>query len=62
MCVKYLKLNDSKTKFVLLCKPSIQTLLLSNHCKYSIDINSCKIDEVDWDLDTEIKSLGVYLN
>ena len=54
---QFLKLNENKTKLILLSKPSIvltDSILLS----FGNEI----ISEVDWDVEKELKSLGVHLD
>ena len=57
MCCKYLKLNEGKTKLLLLCKPSLWN---STPSDFSLGIFSSTVEEFDW-MD-DVKSLGVYLD
>ena len=62
ICFKYLlKLNEGKTKLLLLAKPSISNIMPEN-C-LTLDACSNEIDCVDWlNASDEIKSFGVYLD
>ena len=54
---KFLKLNEGKTKLIILSKPSVtmnESILLS--------VDDKNIAEVDWELEKDIKSLGVYID
>ena len=60
MCSKYLKLNEGKTKLLLLCKPSLSNSIPSD---FTISTFGSKIEECDWlDEDDDVKSLGFYLD
>ena len=54
---QFLKLNEDKTKLILLSKPTI-----SSYDTITLLCTDETIAEVDWDLETEIKSLGVRLD
>ena len=58
MCFRYLKLNEGKTKLLLLAKPSVDSVNPEN-C-LTLDVCSNEIDCFDWSDD--VKSLGVYLD
>ena len=61
MCFKYLKLNEGKTKLLLLAKPPISNIMPENYL--TLDVCSNEIDCVDWlNASDEIKSFGVYLD
>ena len=57
MCSKYLKLNESKTKLLFFSKPSFGML----DC-FSIDVGADEIICTDWNRNSDVKSLGVYLD
>ena len=62
VCHKFLKLNEGKTKFLVLAKPSVQNSQTRSDQLILSTINT-SITEVDWDdLGSEIKSLGVRLD
>ena len=64
LCSRYLKLNEEKTKLVLLCKPSVQIAFQQDKClhNFCIPTDVCDISEENWNLNPEIKSLGVHLD
>lgn len=59
MCSKYLKLNEGKTKLLLLCKPSLFNSVPSD---FTISTTTTTIEEIDWCKESEVKSLGVILD
>ena len=59
---RFLKLNENKTKFVLLCKPSIEKLIRTNDQPLSITFNNSNITEVNWSKESNVKTLGVHLD
>ena len=55
--MKFLMLNEGKTKLILLSKPSVvmsESIILS--------VSGKTISEVNWDSEKDLKSLGVYLD
>ena len=63
VCNQFLKLNEQKTKLVLVSKPSVHNLLSYNDSMVISMLNTgSNIGEVDWDSESEIISLGIRLD
>ena len=55
--MQFLKLNEGKTKLIILSKPSV-TL----HESITFSVGGEDISEVNWDMEKDVKSLGVFLD
>ena len=58
---QFLKLNESNTKLILLCKPSVRKLFQDYNHQFAITLNNSQISEVNWS-NEKVKSLGIYLD
>ena len=64
VCGQYLKLNEDKTKFLLLAKPSVHNSLIDTGYLKITSMNY-EINEVNWEIESEVKkvkSLGIRLD
>ena len=61
VCGQYLKLNEGKTKFLLLAKPSVHNLLVDTDYLKITSMNT-DINEVNWDIESQVKTLGIRLD
>ena len=61
VCNQFLKLNEDKTKLVLLAKPSVHSAV-SDSDSLMISTINYNINEVDWEKESEIKTLGIRLD